>query len=257
MADGQPSEIFGAMSVPPSTTVTYDYRAAAYATAAAQLTPGTSPTFDATLYETANPANTTQDAFALVSAWSATAPTAPPVSVTYNRPFDASWSTSAYYGFSHRVSRALPGSGTPYTYASGMFSMVPLATFTSTPIEPALGPVVDARINGMDFVTDQNGATLTPTLSWSAPTLGTAARYEVRIDRLALDTSGATRIATSYAINTGATSITIPPGLLVNGQTYVFGVSTVRGGTVGSNQWLGPLQLPYHYASIFSGLVRP
>jgi hypothetical protein len=256
MADGQPRTVGGNLVAPPQTAVTYDYRGADYQAAATQLNSpmGSTQFFSAYLYQTPNPRQTTVDLFAMVASWFAYEPTLPPTTVNYGLPFPAGWTTVAYYSYGSPLQRTLP-SATAQSYSAKFTTLTSLQAFTSTPIQPVLGPPVTARINNLDLLLDQAGVGLTPTLTWGAPTLGTAQRYRLAVDRLTVN-NGATRIAATTNIDTAGTSVTFPPGLLVSGQVYVITVTAYSTGGV-VDPALFTWTLPYHSASVVSGLIRP
>jgi hypothetical protein len=76
--------------------------------------------------------------------------------------------------------------------------------------------VKDILVNGKPTADWLTGAGLTPTVSWSPPETGAAARYRVMIRRL--DPMGSSRIVAS--LTTGETSIELPEGLLFEGDYY-------------------------------------
>jgi hypothetical protein len=206
------------------------------------------------VYQTPFARGTTSDLFAEAITWYAYEPSSPPTMLTTGLPYGANWSTTAYAAYRVPQARVLSG-GTPVNYNSQITSFVSLAAFTTMPVQPVLGPPVTPRINNADLLIDQNGIGLTPTVTWGAPTLGTAQRYRLSVDRLALS-NGATRVAANFVFDTGATSVTFPPGLLIAGQTYVMTLTAYStGGTV--DPVLFTWRLPYHAASVISGHLRP
>ncbi|MDP3154444.1 MAG: hypothetical protein Q8N23_17335 [Archangium sp.] len=254
MADGQSRTVAGNMVVPPQTSFTYDYRGADYSAAAAQLNPGTYRLFLASLYQTPFPRQNTGDAFAEALNWYAYEPEVPSTTMNTALPYGATWSTVAYVAYRVPLQRTLPGS-TAQAYSSQFISLFSLQTFTSAPVQPVLGPPVTARLNNADFMLDQVGVGLTPTVTWGAPTLGTAQRYRLVVDRLTVS-NGATRTAATFTIDTPNTTFTFPPGLLVAGQTYVMSLTAYStGGVVDPN--LFTWRLPYHAGNVVSGLIRP
>jgi hypothetical protein len=133
--------------------------------------------------------------------------------------------------------------------------MLPLSTFTSTPIQPVLGPPVSARINGQDLLVDRAGVGLTPTLSWGAPTLGTPQRYRLSIDRIA-NVNGTTRAQARFTVDTAQTSVTLPAGILTAGQSYVVQLNAYSTGSA-LDPAFGVFALPYHSAGVVSGVLTP
>lgn len=255
MADGQARTVAGNAVAPPTTSFSYDYRASDYQAAAVQLNAGAQRLFVAGLYQTPFPRQTTNDAFADVLSWYAYEPNAPPTTLVTGLPFGASWTTVAYVGYRVPQPRFLPGTTTPQSYSSQFVSFLSLQALTTQPVQPVLGPAVTPRINNADLLVDQSGVGLTPTVTWGAPTLGTAQRYRLSIDRLAIS-QGATRIAAQFMIDTATTSVTLPPGLLTAGQTYVMTLMAYSTSGV-VDPALFTWRTPYHSASVVSGLIRP
>lgn len=255
MADGQPRTVMGNLTVPPQTSITYDYRSADYVVASGQLNPGGgTPYFFASVYQTPHPRQTTVDAFAEVLSWYAYAPSLPPTTIAVGLPYPATWSSVVYAGYRVPLTRTLPGA-TPATYNSAFLSIRSLQSFTTAPIQPVLGPPVTARINNADLLVDQTGVGLNPTLTWGAPTLGTAQRYRVEVDRLAIS-NGATRVAATQIVDTAGTNFTFPMGMLISGQVYVIRLTAYSTGGVVDPAFFS-WTLPYHGASVVSGLIRP
>lgn len=255
MADGQPRTVTGNLTTPPQTSLTYDYRSADYVVASGQLNPGGgTPYFLAAVQMTAQARQTTVDAFAEVLSWYAYAPSLPPTTITYGNPYPAGWSSVVFAGYRVPLTRALPGASAQ-SYASSFLSVRSLQAFTSAPVQPVLGPPLNARINNADLLVDQSGVGLTPTITWAAPTLGVPQRYRLQIERLAIS-NGATRTAATQVIETSGTNFTLLPGMLVSGQVYVIQlVAFSTGGVV--DPALFSFALPYHGATLISGLIRP
>jgi hypothetical protein len=105
--------------------------------------------------------------------------------------------------------------------------LAPVGSFNSwlpasspQPIAPVLGPPRQPRIEGRDAFFEQSGVGTEPLLSWSAPSLGSATSYAVRI-RAA---GGTQEIAIS--VYTG-TSVRAPAGLLSKGVRYSATITAV------------------------------
>ena len=87
------------------------------------------------------------------------------------------------------------------------------------PIVPVIGPPKVPRVNGADAFTARTGVGLQPTISWSAPSLGSATSYvlDVVADP-SCDLSG--QIVGLSAVIHGGTSFKVPPGILKPGRPY-------------------------------------
>lgn len=83
-------------------------------------------------------------------------------------------------------------------------------------LSPTLGPPLSPRIQGLDALQAQTGVTLSPVISWSAPSLGAPTSYVVTIGA-----ASGTPVYVDLTFNVyGATSLQIPAGLLEKGATY-------------------------------------
>lgn len=255
MANGQAAVLSGTMTAPPQVTTSYDYRAADFITASTQLNPPTStPYVSLAMYASPFPLVTSSDAFGEQFRVFAYAPSAPPSPVTWNNPFPSSWNSLGFVAWVSPAARTL-GTALPQAYGSQLRTTMSGTAFTTQPIQPRLGPVTQPRINGADLLVDQTGVGLTPTLTWSAPTLGTPRRYVVVIDRLTV-VSGATRVAQTFSVDTGSTNLTLPPGWLISGQAYVIRLNAYSTPNVIDPAFFR-LELPYSQSSMISGVIRP
>lgn len=95
---------------------------------------------------------------------------------------------------------------------------------TTIVVTPQLGPPKDLRVDGRLANAELSDVGLTPTLAWNEPSLGRAVRYSVTLFRPE-DASRTIRFATSE------TRIRIPPGVLVEGETYLGYVSSIAEGS--------------------------
>jgi len=127
------------------------------------------------------------------------------------------WRGAEYFAC---VVRTAPGAASGRTFC-GSISRLGEATAPAppTPIVPILTPPRNPAINGLDAFQDRSGVGTTPTLSWTAPTVGLPSHYALYIFRLVAAGTGTTWEYTAY-LQTGATSVTVPPGILEAGKSY-------------------------------------
>ena len=97
-------------------------------------------------------------------------------------------------------------------------------------LTPRMGPPGAVRINGEDANANLVGVGLTPTVSWSAPALGTATRYQLMLIE-ATASAGQLDLRPVAQLLTRATSVRLPPGFLVPGSTCVLWVGAETWGT--------------------------
>ena len=136
------------------------------------------------------------------------------------------------------------------------YGYTPTLPSSTSPIAPLVGVVQNPSINGNSFFANQSGVGLTPTLTWSAPSVGTATFYRVRVYQL-INNDGNTTLANIAGLSTQATSLQIPPGLLTAGQTYVFLINAryTSGLNFAKNPYFqGPSTA---YAQVASGVIQP
>lgn len=87
-------------------------------------------------------------------------------------------------------------------------------------IVPRVSPPQNPTVNGLDALQPQTGVGLTPTLAWSAPALGTPTDYTLNF--MSLKVVGTTiAVAPAYTMRVLGTKVTVPPGVLETGSTYV------------------------------------
>jgi hypothetical protein len=141
-------------------------------------------------------------------------------------PFPQSWPLimewDDNYAVTYTASGALPAA------LNGGFTQWALASTITSPIVPIVGPVQSPLVNGHNMFTTTSGVGLQPTISWTAPSVGSNFQYQVGINEI-IDQDGTTnraRIATFY---TKGTSITVPPGLIQNGNTYFIRITSEVG----------------------------
>jgi hypothetical protein len=96
-----------------------------------------------------------------------------------------------------------------------------LTVFADAGVFPALSPPRSLRVNGVLATANQVIAPTPPVVSWQAPASGTARQYALVVRELTR--SGTTvRASTTGLFNTTQTSLTLPPGVVALGGSYVF-----------------------------------
>ena len=161
------------------------------------------------------------------------------MTVGYGNPFPASWTLVAATASNFAVSYTAPGAtagsfdGAIWTYAT--VDQLP------SPIVPLVSPVQRPLINGKSAFSPQTSASATPLISWSPPLFGAPSSYALYL--YAVDNSlGATTLDFVSALYTASTSVRVPPGMLVGGQSYFVVISALAGGADASvSPFLQPL----------------
>ena len=113
-----------------------------------------------------------------------------------------------------------------YLSAVGYYSDV-LSAFEGAPVVPPVGNVGSPLINGNNFQVDQFGVGTTPTLSWTAPTIGPPTLYRVDVWHFFVNGSNNTGREVLTTLTTTATSMQIPPGVLTVGESYAVKIRAI------------------------------
>lgn len=221
--DGGSQTLSAAMTdVAASSSLSINWSRSQFAAAAAGINPGATDDYD--LFDVfAQPGGLEHGAFSstpdLIIAAPPSSATDVQMTFSYGNPFPTSWPLVAAVGTNHAVSYTAPNAtatsfdGTIYRYAA--VDQLP------SPIVPLVGPVQRPLVDGQSGFTKLAGVGTTPLLSWSAPALGTPSSYAVYM--YAIDEAfGATALDFMSALYTTATTVRVPPGLLVGGQSYFF-----------------------------------
>ena len=138
--------------------------------------------------------------------------------VKYGNPFPPNFPLFVVYQYNASTSYVAPGATSNVALATYAYGYTPALPTANSPIRPMVGVVTNPSVGGGDFFTERTGIGLTPTLSWTPPTTGIANLYIVGVFQLSNDggNTDAFKIAT---MQTQRSSITLPPGLLVAGQS--------------------------------------
>jgi hypothetical protein len=174
--------------------------------------------------------------------------------ITYSNPYPGTWTPTVEYYQYAQVQYSLPGTTTPMSYFPFIYVANTDLPTSTQPVEPLVGPVTSATIDGIPFLTDQSSTnSLTPTISWQSPSVGVAHGYYVSLYKLSV--SGAATTSTLVAnFFTTSTSINMPPGPITAGQTYVFRIRALH--FPGVDVSIAPFRtrFPYGIADTYSGM---
>ncbi|MBM7118601.1 fibronectin type III domain-containing protein [Archangium primigenium] len=142
---------------------------------------------------------------------------------SYGNPYPFSWGEVLTLSHNFQVNLRLPGT-TSGSISVGLADTRPIAHVSpQQPFAPRITPAQDVTVDGVDAQQARTLGSLTPTVRWKAPLVGTPSAYRVRVSRLSA--SGTRTVATHVAyLSTKDTSVTVFPGILQPGQTYLFTV---------------------------------
>ena len=111
------------------------------------------------------------------------------------------------------------------------------------------------KINGADLFTATTVNSAGVTLSWNPPAIGMPFGYKVAILSPTIPPSGTPSYISSTTWSTAKTSMTIPPGVLISGQTYLILITAVLDGS--ANMETSPYRssLPIANADLLSAPI--
>jgi hypothetical protein len=120
--------------------------------------------------------------------------------------------------------------------------------------KPIVGPVSNPRVEGQTRSPASAGLGTTPLVTWDLPTVGVPNLSMIDVQHIAADGSHA--VVTS--IFTDTTSLRIPPGVMVAGESYFLRIEALRMGT-GASLKDAPLRspFPYAWADAYSAVLQP
>jgi hypothetical protein len=220
MEDGQPTTFTGSFSDVPQIALSVDWKRAAFGAFAKDAHPlaalsdssfsiiaeyGGTSRITATIPPSLLSFNDSGDAAADFAG-----------ELSYGNPFPSAWGLVATASASFSLSVMLPGADAPKALTGEVFCSTLINNKSAVALSPGVGPVKDILVNGMPTADWITGVGVTPTVSFSPPATGAAARYRVMIRRL--EPMGATRLVGS--LYTTETSIELPEGLLWEGELY-------------------------------------
>lgn len=144
-----------------------------------------------------------------------------PSSYALGSPFPASWSALADFRYQPSFVRR------SITFIAGTRVVEPVATARTHRLAPVLGPPRDVNVNGRRLEFDVSGLGATPTVSWTAPSVGTPAWYRLRWFAV---TTTAMANQLPVVFWTKATRLELPPMVLGAGEFYVLELAAVSTG---------------------------
>jgi hypothetical protein len=177
--------------------------------------------------------------------------------MAYGNPY-AGWYGQGSLGYGYAKDVKLAASKQPYYMYVGYNAGYPdVTTLSAGPLRPEITAIQTPLINGKDLHAPQNGVGATPTISWTAPVTGTPTLYQVRIYRLTLDANQATQAQVVAYLKTKQTSVTVPPGALTVGESYIAVLTAVKEEITEVTEELGSVRLPYISMDSLSEIFVP
>lgn len=121
-------------------------------------------------------------------------------------------------------------------------------------LAPGITPPRYPQVNGKTLFANQLGVGTSPRVSWTAPEVGRADRYFMRVFELLPDGTRS-RFRSVASFTTADTSLTPPPGLLAAGHLYVFTIAAMS--TSAPVTQPNRNSLPFAFATTMSAIVSP
>lgn len=169
-------------------------------------------------------------------------------------PYPSQWPLLVDYDQTFEVPYTLPGVASKMWLINHIRSVTTGMPTDAGFAHPLVTPVQSPAINGNDFFTPQSNVGLNPVLSWTAPPNATG--YVIMVLRV-YDNAGQINVEGVATLRTTTTSIPIPPGVLVAGNSYAFVVQAHS--EPGIDYSFSPYRhsLPHGMASAASALITP
>lgn len=175
----------------------------------------------------------------------------------FGNPYPSSWGVVLSYEHIFNVSYLAPNATAPVNKQAVVLLYTTTLPSATSPLTPLVGPVSSPLVQGSNFFNDQYSVGTTPTISWSAPTVGTATGYVVVVYQLSADSSFNSQVASVASLYTTKTSIKLPPNLLLPGNTYVFDIVAYHRQGIDFETEPYRKSLPEAYAECLSGRITP
>jgi hypothetical protein len=178
--------------------------------------------------------------------------------VPYSDPFPADWLRMFNVCSSASVAVPIPGTSDVENFQliNGQSTLLPTA-----PVTPIISPVQNPKINGNDlFAANTISAAAALTLSWSPPAIGSPYGYVIQIAGLTTlpGPGGSGPPQTEYlmraSLGTAKTSITVPPGIIPPGNSYLISITAVVDGKANMETSPHRSMLPVASANILSAV---
>ena len=141
-----------------------------------------------------------------------------------------------------------PGAAMAASFSGSIGRYDPLPA-PGAPVTPVVTPPRSPRIGSVDAFQSPAGVGTTPTVSWSLPAIGMPTSYTIKIAQPVVAASGGTTFQTIAFLTTSGTSVSIPPGVLQKGVSYVALITAYVKNPDTSDSAPYRLTYPYAFAS--------
>jgi hypothetical protein len=176
--------------------------------------------------------------------------------ISFRNPFPERWGVFARFEHIYRITYDVPGASRKVTLTGRISVQNTPEVLGQAAIEPLLAPAGMPMVNGKSAFMKQSGITTTPTVSWSAPAVGSPTGAMVTIYQLGQEDGYpfARRIATFY---TKESSVSVPPGVMKSGDQYCFQIRLIMDPQVDIAKSPYRASARRSYADVLSAAVSP
>jgi hypothetical protein len=172
-------------------------------------------------------------------------------------PYPSDW-LYAKYSVSFAVSCPLAGLGSPGN-AEAEIGLITAEIGGPSVANLELGPASAPQIDGLDLREPQTGVGGEPTVSWTAPAIGTPTAYELHISELDNSPFGGLTLHedVELIVPGDVTSVTLPQDVLADGTIYQIRIRAIA--RDGQNARTAPFRsgMPVAYADLFTNYFVP
>ena len=257
MTDGQPATITGTFTAPTAQSDTFDWKGSQFAAHFAETSSDTAafPIIDELLQPFANTHGFIGGGADLVEVAPAPMTDQSIGPLSFGNPLPGGPDVVGLFGFFGARHYTLAGTTAAVRQPVQILGVESRATLTGGPIQPIVTPPLNLKADGASVMADTTLGSATPTLSWSAPAVGTPSLYRVQIAELTGTSGMPTKLSLKKNFLTIETQVVIPANLLQSGHTYVVKV-TARASTANDFSHAPNLfPLPYGTADAASGIL--
>jgi hypothetical protein len=176
----------------------------------------------------------------------------------YGNPYPADWGPLAIALTVYEIPVQVPGTTQPTTVQASNIIEDRLSALSGNPIVPRISPPENITVDGQPLFGTLAGISLTPTVSWDPPAIGSANFYVVQLLELVAQ-GGQAMERSRGGGDTAGTSLTLPPGMLVSGHFYVLQVGAYQVSAASPERQpnVALAQPPITLATATSGLFTP
>jgi hypothetical protein len=254
LTDGATTTVSGEFTTMPTTTVSVDYKASQFESAATSCNPSAT-ILGRVVGASSQPAAELGSFSGSLDMLLYQAPDASDLVTTFTvgDPFSPAWKLFLGAGTVFSRDYALPSS-TPAS-ARGRVELRTLPS-ASTRLAPLVGCVQNPTVGGQDALADRTGAGRSPSIAFGAPSVGTADGYEIVLHGL-VDRSGETVRVQAGRIVTAGRQVVVPPGILIAGTSYSLTIRAFARPAIDMNVRPEAQAFPGGMAETLGGVITP